>query len=291
MSGPCQNQSNRLLSVVKLCMSVGAKHLTPYGSVKSRHDFTQCQLMTCLILRAYLKTTYRGVVEQLGVSSELREAIGLRKLPNYSTLKKFTDRPGVREVLDAMLQTLAGMVDRADTSISKEAAMDSTGLETSSASAHFRARSGKKRKRYVKLSVVVLCGSLVPASLVVDWGPTNDKVEAASLLQRASQVIRPDTLFADAGYDAEWIHAFCHERWKVSSIIKPVRHTSSPPGGLYRSAMTPTQLKASGYGRRWHAESYMSGLKRTMGSTLNARTKRGLMMDAALKVLAYAFRR
>jgi len=224
-------QSNRLLSVVKLSLSVGAKHLAPYGSTKSRHDFTQRQLMTCLILRTYLKTTYRGVIEQLGVSSELREAIGLQKLPNYSTLKKFADRPGVREVLEAMLQTLARMVDRADKSLSKEAAMDSTGLETSSASAHFRARSGKKRKRYVKLSVVVLCGSLVPASLVVDWGPTNDKVEARPLLERAAQVIRPDSLFADAGYDAEWIHAYCHEQWGVASVIKPVRHTSGPPEG------------------------------------------------------------
>src|SRR5579872_1012438 len=187
-----KKKSNRLLFVVQLCMSVGAKHLAPYGSVKSRPDFTQRQLMTCLILRAYLKTTYRGVIEQLGVSSELREVIGLQKLPNYSTLKKFSDRPGVREVLDAMLQTLAQRVDRADKSICKEAAMDSTGLEASSASAHFRARSGKKRKRYVKLSVVVLCGSLVPASLVVDWGPTNDKVEARPLLERASQAVRPD---------------------------------------------------------------------------------------------------
>lgn len=198
----------------------------------------------------------------------------------------------MQEVLEAMLQTLARMVDRADKSLSKEAAMDSTGLETSSASAHFRARSGKKRKRYVKLSVVVLCGSLVPASLVVDWGPTNDKVEARPLLERAAQTVRPDTLFADAGYDAEWIHAYCHEQWGVASVIKPVlRHASGKLGGFYRSRMTTSQLKKSGYGRRWQVESYMSGLKRTMGSTLNARTERGLVIDATLQVLAYAFRR
>src|SRR4051794_33480619 len=94
---------NRLLWVVKLSRLVGGKHLAPYGSTKSRPDFTQRQLMTSLILRTYLKSTYRGVIEQWGVSSELREALGLRKLPNYSTLKKFADRPGVREVLEAML--------------------------------------------------------------------------------------------------------------------------------------------------------------------------------------------
>ena len=35
----------------------------------------------------------------------------------------------------------------------------------------------------------------------------------------------------------------------------------------------------------------MSGMKRTMGPTLNATTERGLMRDAAFKVLAYAIRR
>jgi len=55
--------------------------------------------------------------------------------------------------------------------------------------------------------------------------------------------------------------------------------------------MGSARLKKSGYGRRWQVESDMSGLKRTMGSTLNARTERGLMIDATLKVLAYAFRR
>jgi hypothetical protein len=75
------------------------------------------------------------------------------------------------------------------------------------------------------------------------------------------------------------------------SVIKPVKHGEGPPGGLYRSQMTEANLKKLGYGRRWHAETFMSGLKRTMGNALNATTERGLMFDAAMKVLAYALRR
>ena len=108
-------------------------HLTPYGSYKSRHDFTQPQLMTCLVLRSYWKTTYRGVIEQLQVSGELRRAMGLRQLPNYSTLNKFAHRAGVLEVLDEMLSTLAEAAEEADGTACREAAMDATGLETSSA--------------------------------------------------------------------------------------------------------------------------------------------------------------
>lgn len=45
------------------------------------------------------------------------------------------------------------------------------------------------------------------------------------------------------------------------------------------------------YGRRWHQESLHSVLKRTMGSTLLARTERGMFHEALLKVLAYAVKR
>jgi hypothetical protein len=38
-------------------MRLGRRHLADYGAVKSRHDFTQWQLMSGLILRAYWKTT------------------------------------------------------------------------------------------------------------------------------------------------------------------------------------------------------------------------------------------
>jgi hypothetical protein len=66
------------------------------------------------------------VIEQLAVSSEVREALGLTKLPHYSTLAKFADREGVMEVMHAMLATLAEMVDADDDSLCKEAAMDAT---------------------------------------------------------------------------------------------------------------------------------------------------------------------
>jgi hypothetical protein len=46
----------------------------------------------------------------------------------------------------------------------REAAMDATGLESSTASAHFMSRSGRERKKWVKVSVVVLLGSLVPVA-------------------------------------------------------------------------------------------------------------------------------
>lgn len=58
-------------------MEPGARNLADYGSIKSRNDFTQRQLMSCLILQTNLKTTYRGVIDRLEGHTGLRRVLGL----------------------------------------------------------------------------------------------------------------------------------------------------------------------------------------------------------------------
>ena len=47
----------QIQKVADWAMRVSRPSLADYGATRSRHDFTQRQLMSCLILRAYLKTT------------------------------------------------------------------------------------------------------------------------------------------------------------------------------------------------------------------------------------------
>jgi hypothetical protein len=65
---------------------VGQRTFPRYSCRRSRHDFTQPQLFAMLILRQFLQTDYRGVVTLLAEWRELRQTLGLRKVPNYSTL-------------------------------------------------------------------------------------------------------------------------------------------------------------------------------------------------------------
>ncbi|HLL89849.1 MAG TPA: hypothetical protein VK324_11135 [Tepidisphaeraceae bacterium] len=44
-------------------------------------------------------------------------------------------------------------------------------------------------------------------------------------------------------------------------------------------------------GRRWHAESFFSGMKRVCGSAVRARSVPAMLSEAMLKLLAYAVRR
>src|SRR5277367_27920 len=273
-------------AVAALAMKLGFRHLADYGANTSRHDFTQRQLMACLILRAYTKTTYRGVLEVLAVSPSLRQELGLQdKLPHYSTLAKFSGRSEVLEIADAMIRTMGQAAFR-QTAEPTAAAMDATGLETTTASAHFQCRRGGQRRKWIKISTIVLCGSLLPLSLVLDWGPTNDKCQAESLLVKAQKVAMPDTLYADAGYDAEWVHVQCRETWGAESVIKPAKHRADGRrNGIWRSGMSKNYLKKMAYGKRWAVETFFSGLKRTMGSTLTSRKPEQLLAEAAFKML------
>lgn len=287
------NQSkNRLVNIVRLSMKHGGLHMSSYGAVTSRKDFTQRQLLTCLVLRACLKTTYRGVIEFLETSESLREEMGMKdKLPHYSTLAKFSERSAVMEIVGMFLGKLGQeSADRKTQAV----VIDSTGLEPSAASAHFVSRSGKQRRKWIKLSVAVLCGSLLPVAAVLSWGPGNDLREARQLLTQSMAQIRPPTvLYADAGYDAEWVHSLCRQTYGIKrTVIKPARRAADGTcKGFYRSKMSEQYLKTHGYGKRWAVETYMSGLKRITGATLSARKSGSMFKEAAFKVLAYALHR
>lgn len=297
--------SSPLEAVARLAMHLGAQHLADYSSERSRHDFTQRQLMSCLILRAYLKTTYRGVCDLLKASDALRAILGMEhKVPNYSTLQRFSERSQVLQIVDVMLAQIgAAAVEMEQAKGEVEVAMDATGMQTGVASAYFNTRRGRdphgkqthcieRRRGWVKLSVSVLCTSLIPVALVMDWGPTNDKKQARELLEKTFALVRPQRLFADAGYDADWIHEQCRVQHGVESLIKPAsRCRDGSLGGTHRKAMTKKHLNQRGYGRRWCIESFFSGLKRTTGSCLLARTDSNLFKEAALRLLAYTIHR
>lgn len=277
--------------VAELAMRLGQRHLADYGATTSRKDFTQRQLMTCLILRAYLKTTYRGLLDLLAASSGLRAQIGLgEKLPHFTTLQKFSTRS---EVL-AIAQKLVAEIGQGASQLGRDeaAAMDATGLSRTTVSDYFCSRRGRRFRRWVKVGVIILTGSLMPVAMAVDLQPTHDCVQARTLLAQAQAVSQPAKLYADAGYDAEWIHEQCRQQWGVQSIIPAIqRRADGTVGGPWRAQMTPEYLEQQHYPRRWKVESYFSALKRTMGSTLSARRPKQMAAEAALKVLAYALRR
>ncbi len=79
-------------AVAQEALRVAQQALPAYSSKFSRRDFTQHQLFALMALKTFLKTDYRGLAQFLVDFRELREDLGLDKVPHYSTLCKAEQR-------------------------------------------------------------------------------------------------------------------------------------------------------------------------------------------------------
>ena len=73
-------------AVAREALAVARQALPAYTSARSRKDYTSHQLFAVLALKQFLRTDYRGVVQFLADFAELRDDLGLAKVPNFSTL-------------------------------------------------------------------------------------------------------------------------------------------------------------------------------------------------------------
>jgi len=278
-----------VLRFATLALQVSQAALPPFAHRFAPKRFRLPQLAACVLLKEYLRCDWRGIETFLELCPALRRCLGLRRVPDFSTLHKFSARwlspPCLQRLLDALLSRLG--IENA------EVAMDSTGLNPDRTSSYYasRRRLRPARKRYVKVSLAVVVGALVASGLVVDWGPCNDKTELPSLLEQTQQRLPTwRWLYADAGYDAEWVHVRCREQLGVTSWIPPAVHRADGSvGGRWRSRMARGLPRR--YGRRWAAESFISGMKRKLGADLSGRGKAAQLRQAALKVIAYSIHR
>lgn len=92
----------------------------------------------------------RDIEEEFLVSEVLREALNLREVPDYSTICEAVKRLR-EEDSRKLLEESAKLLD-----VKTEVlAIDSTELREDNASFHYANRSGKKRKSWRKLTIIV----------------------------------------------------------------------------------------------------------------------------------------
>ncbi len=184
-----------IVMIARLAAKLGRRHLADFAPKFAPKKFTPPQLFACLIIKAHLGCTYRKVEELLTLMPRVREAIGLRGVPRFTTLQAFADRPGVLAIIDGVLATIG----RAGAKfLPQQAALDGTGLEVTSASAHFVSRAGRQRTKFVKVLLGVLCAAVTPVSLVVDWGPSHEMRQAWALREKMRATCRPTMLWGTA---------------------------------------------------------------------------------------------
>ena len=258
--------------------AVASEALPAYGHRKSPRRFTRPQLFACLVLKAALGLDYRGPTALLADASDLREAIGLRWVPHYTTFQKAAHRPLTGGSAQALLDaTAARAVRRGKLEVRPElVAVDSSGFESEHVSRYFARRrqkaspDGRSRKvvyrRHPKLGLAVDCASHLVLAAVTSQGPRPDFGLFRPLIDQAVRRIKPRAVLADAGFDSEAGHLYCRETLGIRSPI-PARHgrpSCREPTTRYRRAMA-RHLKRSRYGQRWQVETVFSMIKRNQG--------------------------
>ncbi len=81
-----------LLPFARIALQVSRAVLPRYRSRFSKHQFTQPQLLAILCLMRYEDWTFREAEVRLSEHRELRQALGLASVPDFTTLYRFLQR-------------------------------------------------------------------------------------------------------------------------------------------------------------------------------------------------------
>ena len=271
-----------------------------YRRPRSKHTYTQPQLLAVLCLMRYADWTFRDAEVHLAEHRELRRALGLgRRVPDHTTLWRFLDRlplAVLQELLAEVLRRCGPPTGPRGGRRRSVVAVDATGLATGSVSTFFVRRlyeiQGQVRERayWLKWLVALDVDRQLILGQTAHRGPRRDSATLPTLLAHAPGVQSLDRrrpvawVLGDKEFDAEANHVFIHERLRAQSAI-PVRR-GRPPRGGYRAALAATPLPAV-YRRRVLIESVFSTIKRTQGGTAPGRTEARQVKQAHLVGISY----
>ena len=230
--------------VLLAAYEIGQRSLPQYSHRFSPKKFTLPQLFACLVLRSFLKTDYRGVVEFLNDCPDLRLTIELKNVPHFTTLQKACKRlislPRVEEMLANTLRVHSPRRRRV-----KLAAIDSTGFEAHHCSRYFVKRRSRVEniwqtttyKRFPKLGLICDTRTHMILAVYPARGPTPDVAQLKAPVEKALRIAAIETLTADAGYDSESNHQYCRDTLGVRTLIPPLhgRPTSRSTDNAGRS--------------------------------------------------------
>ncbi|MDR2622985.1 MAG: hypothetical protein LBC39_00205 [Methanobrevibacter sp.] len=85
---------NELIKFTFAAFKIVKTSLPVYSCEKSKHEYTQHQLMTLLCLMKRLKLDYRLFTSIIQLIPEIQVLIGLKDISHYTTLQKFFKRIG-----------------------------------------------------------------------------------------------------------------------------------------------------------------------------------------------------
>jgi hypothetical protein len=282
-----------LLPFARIALRVSRAVLPRYRSRFSKRLFNQPQLLAILCLMRYEDWTFREAEVRLGEHRELRQALGLASVPDFTTLYRFLKRLDDVTIDQAVGETVRRLRGaRKGKRRKARVGVDATGLAQGAVSTFFVRRMhhhGQKPlpwRHWLKWMIVADLDQQFLLSQSARRGPWNDCGNLPVLVETAAEETPIGLVLADAEFDSERNHTYIRQQLGAQSVIPAKRGKKTWRIRGVRAEMRrafPSQT----YRRRALIESVFSSVKRKLSARAPGRSLHMQVRQALLLGLSF----
>jgi len=293
------SRDDRLANLIKIVLYVLEGLGVPkYSSARSNHVYSFHAKVCMLVVKQYLKCTFRSVCDIMVSAARAMKAMGMRYVPHHSTLVKFSS--SIDPVLLDNVLNATAMLTSGDGIVM---AVDATGMPCDNASWHYVLRiqnDGARllRKRdFTKVSLAVDTAGLTVMACETSLGNVHDVKHIPSLLDKiVSGGYDVISVVADKGYDSEDVHKEIQDRTGAETIIPTRRPDKRSDGKRPRRTnrrrmaevfSSPDSEGSRTYRKRSMAETVNSMIKRKMGGNVSGHTDQSRHKETMCRCIAH----
>ena len=251
--------------------------LPKYKSKFSKKTFTQPQLFAVLSYKIYNNMKYRENSESLELSSTLTKALGLKKVPHFTTVQKFFDKLDIKHIrfIDDILNSLFPAEDC-------YFSLDGSGMTNNYSDIYYNRRTNKTKRSYIKNHITIDSKYMLIRHSQALNGARHDTQFAIAAINVIKKY-NPKYVLADKAYDSEKIRKQVNEKTTALAMI-PLK--KNPKTGKHR-LNSQAIFRETVYSFRNQVECVFSILKRKFSGINTSRSTRLGKKETILKNLFY----